>query len=72
MTSSSQREINISVSCGFMKIFFIIDAREVFCRYSPNKNHNIAENRCTGTHSTRKCAVGVIEAKGVSNINVIN
>ena len=60
---------------GVYKISSIIDVREVFCRYSPNEKHNstkIGEYRCTGTHSTKTCAVGVAEVIGVSNtINYI-
>ena len=54
-----------------MKIYSIIDVREVFCRYSPTKSiiaQKTGEYRCTGAHSTKKCAVGVVKAIGVSNI----
>ena len=57
--------------CSFPKISSIIDVREVFFRYSPNEMNNrtkTSKYRCTGAHSTKKCAMGVVEAIDVSNI----
>ena len=56
-----------------MKISSIIDvhAGSLFQIQSKQKSliaQNTGECRCTGAHSTKKCAVGVIKAIGVSNI----
>ena len=61
--------------CSFPKLSSTIDVREVFCRYSPNEMNNSTKTgkyRCTGAHSTKNCAVGVVEAIHVGVSNTIN
>ena len=56
---------------GFYEDLFHYRCAGSLLQIQSNEKHNSTKNgeyRCTGAHSTKKCAVGVVKAIGVSNI----